>query len=152
MIYFTFTPKSGSPLFVHTYHTLLYILIRHFFSTPISGTPFSTPVSESPLYDVSTPVAGSPSALHPYLAGPYRLFELKSIFKSYVSWDITPYISLKFSWSFGGAFCLHLQGWRANQAKKQHEAGSKFRVVFCFAWSSTLKVEVTFSFEVSVDF
>jgi hypothetical protein len=42
-----------------------------------------------------------------------------------VFWDVTPLITLKVSWRFGGLCRFNLQDWRVSQGRKQHEAGSK---------------------------
>jgi hypothetical protein len=44
--------------------------------------------------------------------------------KSSIPWDITTCSPLKVKRRFGGT-CLHLQGLKTNQARHQHEAGSK---------------------------
>jgi hypothetical protein len=41
-------------------------------------------------------------------------------------WDITPCRPLKANRRFGRTYCFHRQGGRINQARNQHEAGSKF--------------------------
>jgi hypothetical protein len=58
---------------------------------------------------------------------------------SYMFWDITPFIPLKVNLNFGGT-CR--QGRRINQTRSQHDF---------LAYSSTLKMEVTFSSETSID-
>jgi hypothetical protein len=56
--------------------------------------------------------------------------------KSYIFWDMNPCRSSKFNRSFRGIFRLHIQSQRINQARNQHETGSK----------------QSSSFETSVDF
>jgi hypothetical protein len=50
--------------------------------------------------------------------------------------------------------CLHLQGRRISQARKQHDAllATFFTLIFCLAYSSALKMEATHSSEISIDF
>jgi hypothetical protein len=47
------------------------------------------------------------------------------VMKSSVFWDITLCSPLKVNRCFVGIYCLHLQGRRVRQARKQCEAGSK---------------------------
>jgi hypothetical protein len=42
-----------------------------------------------------------------------------------VFWDTMACSPVKVNRRFGGACCLHPQGWRLNEARHQHEAGSK---------------------------
>jgi hypothetical protein len=46
------------------------------------------------------------------------------VMKTSVYWHIKPCNPLKVNRRFGG-ICHHLQGWRVNQERKQHEAGIK---------------------------
>jgi hypothetical protein len=59
--------------------------------------------------------------------------------------DIAPCSPLKLNWRFGGTYRLHLQDRRVNEALLP----IFFMLVSCLA---TRKVEVTYSFETSVDF
>jgi hypothetical protein len=63
------------------------------------------------------------------------------VMKSSIFWDITPCRLLKVNGRFGGTCRLHLQGRRISKARNQRETGC-----------TTLKLESTCSFEMSVDF
>jgi hypothetical protein len=71
--------------------------------------------------------------------------------KSSILWDITPCSPLKANRRFGGT-CLHLQGQRISQARKQLCLPPAFKLVSCLAHSSILKREATCSSETSVAF
>jgi hypothetical protein len=72
--------------------------------------------------------------------------------KSSLFWDITPCSPLKDNRRFGGTCLLHLQGWRISQARNHVCLPPAFTLVSCLAYSSTLKIEETWSSETSVDF
>jgi hypothetical protein len=62
-----------------------------------------------------------------------------------------PCSPLKVNQSFGGTCLLHLQVRRINRARNQRECGWQ-TMVSCTAHSSTVKMEVKYSSETSVDF
>jgi hypothetical protein len=68
------------------------------------------------------------------------------VMKSSIFWDITPFNPFKVNRRFGGIRRLHRQGrrWQAEPLA--------FTPVYCFAYSSTLRMEATYSFETSLDF
>jgi hypothetical protein len=70
--------------------------------------------------------------------------------KSSVFWDITLCSSLKVNRPFGATCCLDLKDRRASQA--EFCLSPAFTLVSCLAYSSTLKMEASFSSETSVDF
>jgi hypothetical protein len=74
--------------------------------------------------------------------------------KSSIFWDITLCSPLKVNRRCGGTSRLHLQGPKINQARNQRETclPPEFTLVSCLAYSSTLKMEATYSSETSVDF
>jgi hypothetical protein len=72
--------------------------------------------------------------------------------KSIIFLDITPCSPLKLNKSFGRTYHLHLQDRRLNRAKYQLFLLPAFTLVSCSAYSSTLKMELIFSSETSVDF
>jgi hypothetical protein len=45
--------------------------------------------------------------------------------RSYIVWDTTPCSPLKVIRRFGTTYLLHLLGWRVNEVRNQHEAGSE---------------------------
>lgn len=51
----------------------------------------------------------------------WRYCKIRCPMKSSVFWDIMPCRPLKVIWCFGGICRLHLQGWRVNQVRSQHE-------------------------------
>jgi hypothetical protein len=61
-----------------------------------------------------------------------------------------PCSPLKINGRFGGTCCLHLQGRRISQARKQ--SATRFMLVSCLAYTSILTMDVTWSPETSVDF
>jgi hypothetical protein len=63
------------------------------------------------------------------------------IMKSSIFWDITSCSPLKVNARFGGTFRVCLQGQRFNQARNQHDVGSKLTIASCSAYFSTLKME-----------
>jgi hypothetical protein len=75
------------------------------------------------------------------------LFTSRSLM-SCVSLHTTHCSHLKVNWCFGGTRGIHLQDWRISQARTQHEACNKL----CLAYSSVLKMDATYSSEMSVDF
>jgi hypothetical protein len=80
------------------------------------------------------------------------------VMKCSTFWDITPHSPLKVNQSFGGTYSLHLQSRRISQARKQREnrwkslLSTTFTLVSCLDYSSTLKIEATYSSETSFDF
>jgi hypothetical protein len=77
------------------------------------------------------------------------------VMKSYIFWDIMLCSPLKVNRRYGGTCHLHHQGRRMSQAKHQREGLCflpTFRLVYCLAYSSTLKMEPTCSSETSIDF
>jgi hypothetical protein len=77
------------------------------------------------------------------------------VIKSTIFWDITPCSPLKVSRRFGGTYHLHLQGRRKNRARNQREnrrqAEPAFTLVFCSAYSSTMKMQVIRSSKTSAE-
>jgi hypothetical protein len=71
--------------------------------------------------------------------------------KSSLFWDIIPCSLFKVNRHFGGICHLHLQGQRISQARNQQEAGSKQSSAY-LAYSLTLKMEVSCSSEMLIDF
>jgi hypothetical protein len=59
--------------------------------------------------------------------------------KNSVFWNIKQYSPFKVNPRFGGKCRLHYKSRRANQERKEHEAGSK---VALQAYSSVMKMEV----------
>jgi hypothetical protein len=70
--------------------------------------------------------------------------------KSAISWDETPYSSLKVNQRFGGTYGLPLHDRRIGRAGKQRE--SNFTLVFCSSYPSILKMEAIYSSETSIGF
>jgi hypothetical protein len=73
------------------------------------------------------------------------------VMKSSIIWDTTPCSPLKVNCHFGCTCLLNLQLRRINQTRNWHEAGSKFMLISCLAYSSALKM-VSCSSETLVDF
>jgi hypothetical protein len=71
--------------------------------------------------------------------------------KSTIFWDITPCSPLKVNRRFGGT-CLHLQGLRISQARKQICLLPAFTLVSGSAYTSTLKMEAICTSETSIEF
>lgn len=71
--------------------------------------------------------------------------------KSSLFRDIMQCSMLKTNSCLGGIFRPSLQGHRISQIRNQHDFATWFIMVLCFVFSSTLKVEETWSFETSVD-
>jgi hypothetical protein len=78
------------------------------------------------------------------------VIELWYCLKCYIFWDTMPCSLLIVKWRFGGICRLQLQGQRISQARSQREAGSKqsFTLVYCMAYSLTLKMQTACSSEV----
>jgi hypothetical protein len=71
-------------------------------------------------------------------------------FKNSIFWSIIPCSPLKVNWHFGGTCQLHLHGWRVSQTRNDHGAGSL--LVSFLVYSLNMKMEVTCSLKMSVDF
>jgi hypothetical protein len=71
-----------------------------------------------------------------------HVFCTRKYLESYVFWDITTYSPLKVNERFRAICCLHFQ--------REALLATCFVLLFCFAYSSTLKIEVTCSSETSV--
>jgi hypothetical protein len=79
--------------------------------------------------------------------------QIKHHLKSSVLWDITPCSPLKTSRLFGGTCRLHFQGRKKSvNQKKTADLAICFILVYCLAYSLTLKMQPTCSSETSVDF
>jgi hypothetical protein len=73
--------------------------------------------------------------------------------KSSVFWDETPCSQLKFKRRFGGQYSLYLQRRSISQvARSMWQEKQNISQISCLAYSSILKMEVTCSSEISVDF
>jgi hypothetical protein len=72
----------------------------------------------------------------------------------YMIWDIKPCSPLKDTRRFGETYRFHLQGRKIGQVRNQHEEGGKqkpFLLVSRWAFSSSLKLQATYSFRTSLD-
>jgi hypothetical protein len=69
--------------------------------------------------------------------------------KNSIFWVITPYSVLNINGLSRGMCNLHLQDRRISHSRNQHKADSK---IACLAYSSTLKMEATYSSETALAF
>jgi hypothetical protein len=72
-------------------------------------------------------------------------------------WNVTPCGLLKFYGHFVGICRLHFQGRKISQGRNQRERKwqtdeAAFTMVSCLTYSSTQKMEATYSYETLVDF
>jgi hypothetical protein len=84
-------------------------------------------------------------------------FEVLTVTKSSIFWDITLCSLLKINWHFGGIYCLHLQGQRKGKQATSMKGGGRlcfppaFRLVSCLTlyptrqYSSSLLVTLSYS-------
>jgi hypothetical protein len=77
-------------------------------------------------------------------------FLLMVVMKSHELWDVMLCSLLKVNRRFGGTCHHNIQGQRISQAGNQRLLSAT--MVYCLAFSSTLKMEATCSSETSVDF